>query len=596
MKKAKKLIALVIVVCVCMTLFAACGNKDNGGSDTGSGATTGDSSGSSSTGSGSTNSGSTNSGSTSGSGTTGDSQAPENVAGGGLEAAGSSGIPSNSMFRTVAQQYTPRYNPPPAGAKLADEITVIMENFIPSVINPWISGGTFSASFWEYIMVHARLIFPTDKKDEYLPHLAKSWSHNDDYTVFTFNLRDDVYFHNGEQLKASDVVFTFDLAMRTPGAPAFTNWTYVKEVKAIDDFTVEMTTKDPNVDLLFYMASAASCIASEKAYADDPEDGYKIGAGAYKLAEFVSGEYWVVERNENYWGPAPFTRKITARFIPEIGTRAIMLKNGDGVFCARIAVEDMSIFEDDNDWLIYDRVLNNPMGIALNTTAPVTNDLNFRKAVRAALDRELISIALYAGYAAPNYTGTTWGLYTEFRNNNLPDIEESIDLAKDYLAKSSYNGEVVELLCATSHVRAMEAVQYCLTQVGINTQINAMENPAITPYIEWGNNQSQISWMAAGFNLSAASLRTLYMPEGRQNRMEYVNPAIVDAMDKAMVELNESTRETLYKQAQEIFYDDACWFSVFWSIDTAVAHNGFDGYMFNMDGFYDFTYAYYVIG
>ena len=594
----KKTLAVIIALLMCFSLAVACGGSGNdtsppaggGAAAPGGGGETSPGGGAASPGGGAASPG----GGAASPG--GGAASPSGEVGGGVEAAGSTGdIPSNSLFRNAVQQYSPTVVPPPAGAKLADEITLIMENFVPNSIDPFTIGGTNSCSYWEYGLVYDRLVYPTDKAGEYLPHLAASWTVSDDYKTFIFNLHDNVYFHNGEHLKASDVVFTFDLAMETLGGTAQANWTYVDEVTALDDYTVQMTLKEPNVDFIYYMSSAASGIASEKAFKDDPENGYKIGSGAFRLTEFVPGDYWVVERNDDYWGPAPYTRKITARFIPEVGTRSIMLVNRDAEFIKMASVEDMAIFENDDDYILLDRVTNSTFGLAFNTTAAVTNDINFRKAVISAVDREMITIALYAGYGAPEYGATVWGLFTEFRNNDIPPIPEDLEAAKQYLAASTYNGEVVELMCSTSHTRAMEAVQQCLGMIGINTVINAMEQPATVEYCAWGNNQSQISWSTAMVTPLAMSIRATYMPGGRSNRMEYDNPQLVDILDRAMTEFDATKREALYKEAQAVFAVDVPFASMFRTIETAVALKGFGGYRYLMDSQYDFVYAYYVV-
>ena len=86
---------------------------------------------------------------------------------------------------------------------------------------------------------------------------------------------------------------------------------------AVDDTTVQMKLSSPNVDWLYTLSVAHMGIVSEKALADDPEEGGKIGTGAWIVDSYVPSDYVKVKRNDNYWGQEPETETITLKYMPE---------------------------------------------------------------------------------------------------------------------------------------------------------------------------------------------------------------------------------------------------------------------------------------
>jgi ABC-type transport system substrate-binding protein len=167
MKRTKKIIAVFLALTVCIGLLAACGPSDDtgGGSGTGTG------------------------GSTGGGG------------GGGLAP-----IPAPADVAPEA---------PPEGANLADHIDIIIDATTITVINPLVPAGGGGPTAWSYYMVHDRLVEKVGP-GVYEPGIATSWE-TDDWKNFTFYLRDNAYFHNGDHFTAEDVVFTVEIAHQNPG-------------------------------------------------------------------------------------------------------------------------------------------------------------------------------------------------------------------------------------------------------------------------------------------------------------------------------------------------------------------------------------------
>ncbi|MGH0053949.1 MAG: ABC transporter substrate-binding protein, partial [Sphaerochaetaceae bacterium] len=170
------------------------------------------------------------------------------------------------------------------------------------------------------------------------PGLAESWEMIDDTTII-FNLRKGVKFHNGQEMTAEDVAFTFSeerfLGPDAPGratAGAFLG--NLQSVTALDRYTVEIKVKKPDAILITRFANLPSQIISKKAYLDagswDAFSRLPVGTGPYKVTEFTDSVRVVLERFDEYWGPAKAAvDRIEFRYVPELSTRIAGLRSGE---------------------------------------------------------------------------------------------------------------------------------------------------------------------------------------------------------------------------------------------------------------------------
>ena len=543
MKKIKKIIALVITVIICLSLCTACG-----GSNT-------------------------------------PSSSPPVTSGSNPPASPS---PSQKSDDVAGREEAPIGE----NIRFAEKIDIVIDNMSVAVLNPFAPGGSFPAIMWSYNLMYDRLLRFAGGS-EYEPSLATEWT-TDDYITFTLKLRDDIYFQNGEKFTANDVVFTAKLSKDSAGSPSNVIWAPVKEVTAIDEYTVQFVMNNVTVNFWYNLARPEAVICNEKAVNADSEKGPWVGTGAYCLTEFTANNYWVFERNDNYWGEPPITKTLTMRYLPEINTRAISLLNGECQICFKISNEDMDLFENNPDYVIFDHELNNPSPLYFNMTDPLCADYNFRMAVISALNREEISLAVAGNYTRPAYDdGGVWGNFQEFRNRDIPMVPEDLEAAKAYLEASPYNGEVVEIAAANAmNIKAAEIVQQQLDQIGLKTEINIMDGTALSAYVAWGNNKSQIVSVGMQLYLEASSFNNLVYPERAQNRSSYSNPIITDLVDRATKELDYAKREELYKEIQSILAEDPPFVNLFWILQTVVGVKGIGGFNLPADSFYDLRYIY----
>ena len=483
--------------------------------------------------------------------------------------------------------------PAEEGKNYMETVTYLMSDAV-GVINPHSHAGDGASHTNTCRMIYDTLYYlKPDGTTE--PMLATSYETEDNQT-WIFHLRDDVYFHNGDKLCADDVVYTWESAIANPGTTAETNtWGRVESVKAIDDLTVEIKTPTPYNALLVNLGTEVGGILNKRAIEADPIGGYYIGTGAYKIAEFSSNDYIKFERNEDYWGELPPSKYQIWKSVPEASTRAIMIQNGTGQL-GGITSTDIALFEGDDNFGIHQVVSSNSMAIMFNLADPILNDLNFRKAVAYALDREELAIFAMGALANPVYDGTMWGYDEPFKNESIKPIEKDVDKAKEFLAASNYAGEKIELSIMPSSKKLAEVIQQQLGELGINIEINQMDVPSFQAYTASTNNQAQMLISFCLMNPNPVdTYRGNFYPNASNNRMSYVNDEVTKLMDEAPATLGEDAQRELYYRLQELVTNDLPAIPIYWMTSAMAFPKGVGGVVTAPTSRYDFRYFHMVV-
>ena len=140
-----------------------------------------------------------------------------------------------------------------------------------------------------------------DKDNQVVPRLAESWELDKDTNTYTFHLRQDVTWHDGEKFTAEDVKFTYDKGAAGPlGAGLFVNY---ERCEIVDDYTVKIYLTSPYAGFLYGVASRLGGICCKAYYDEVGDEGYlkaPIGTGPYTLDEVINGEKIVLRANDGY--------------------------------------------------------------------------------------------------------------------------------------------------------------------------------------------------------------------------------------------------------------------------------------------------------
>ena len=518
-----------------------------------------------------------------------------------LAACGGSGDTTTSPDPAGSASPTPTSSPAPASspsttpaivapapivedAKYADHIEVIIDNSRISVVNPMLPGSNTTPSHWTMIMIYDRLLEYNEATGEYVAGLATRWD-TSDYKTFTFELRNDVSFHNGEKFTAHDVLYTIGLAQEATGTMMASHWGQVETATAVNDYTLELVLHNVNIDFYMSVAQPQTGILNELAVSSDPDYGPCVGTGPFIFTEFITNEYVTVVRNDNYWGDLPLTKSMTLRFIPEISARTTMMLNGEAQVCFSLSSEDYYLFEND-DFSIFPLTMNNPQGVSFNMAHPITGDYNFRMAVLHAMNREEIAIVAAGDWAKAldntNGGGTVWGFSTGYRNSDLPVIPYDVEKAKEYLAQSTYNGEDIEITASLStNIKGSEILQQQLSAIGISLVINETDTAGLNA--QFRTPDHHLIFNSLTFTNAPGSAMNVFSPGAGQNRGNYNNPEVTQLLNDAAAELDPAARGRMYGRIQELVVEDMPFVNIFWRLNGIVGAKGIGGLILPTD-------------
>ena len=166
-------------------------------------------------------------------------------------------------------------------------------------------GSTTARTDWLTNMTFDTLVYNNTDTGEIEPELATKWESNEAQDEWTFHLRDDVYFHNGDHLTAEDVKFTYLYTANLDGevnvVKTFAAGSYAKSVEVLDDYTIKFILKQPRPDFPTYMEMKGYSKNAIETLGQ--ADGGIIGTGPYYFDKenTIPAQIYTVSRNDNYW-------------------------------------------------------------------------------------------------------------------------------------------------------------------------------------------------------------------------------------------------------------------------------------------------------
>ena len=268
--------------------------------------------------------------------------------------------------------------------------------------------------------------------------LATEYELSSDGIVWTFKIRDDAFFTDGEKVTASDVAFTLETAKSAQGS---VDLTYMKSAVAKDDTTVVITLARPTSVFLNTLASVG--IVPEHAYGADYGTN-PIGSGPYKLVEWKPQEQILFTANEDYYGNTPAIKNVTVVFMSEDAALAAVQSGTVDVAysTATLGTTEVKGYHVEAIRSVDNRGFTMPMlpneGKTTENGAPIGNDVTchreIRQAVAYTIDRQLIADTVLNGFGRPAYSendGMPW-------NNPAVKIDTDTAYAKKLLADAGW--------------------------------------------------------------------------------------------------------------------------------------------------------------
>lgn len=313
-----------------------------------------------------------------------------------------------------------------------DELIMAIGSEPDEGFDPTVGWGRYGNPLFQSTLID------TDSNMDIVYDLATDYSISPDGLTWEFILRDDAKFTDGEPVKASDVIFTFEAAKASGSIVDLTN---VKGMESPDELTVRFNLEKP--DTSFAHTVVATGIVPEHAYDANYGDN-PVGSGPFILKQWDKGQQIIMVANEDYYGQVPAIKKITILFMEE-DTALAAAKAGQldvAMTAANLADQavdgmELKIIESiDNRGLtlpyVKDEGKTDENGNKIGNN--VTSDIAIRRALSYGIDREAIITDVINGYGRPAYTecdGMPWG-------NEEATVEYDLDKANEMLEEAGW--------------------------------------------------------------------------------------------------------------------------------------------------------------
>ena len=273
---------------------------------------------------------------------------------------------------------------------------------LPQNMDPALNVGNVGIRI--HFNVFETLLLADQKNNfELKPMLASKWKRIDDYTV-EFTLKKGIKFHNGDELKAKDVQFSFNrLREKLPGVElAASLLSVIKEVQIVDDYTVRIITNivDPILEDRIASSWGSWIIPADylakvgnEAFAAKP-----VGTGPFKVVSYSPAKI-VLERFDGYWGDKPNVKRIEYILYPETASRMTALITGEVDMITQLPPDQIPVIEKEKNLEVKSLNISNMHVLIYNTQSVPLKDKKLRQALSLAIDRQLLCDTLWKGKA-----------------------------------------------------------------------------------------------------------------------------------------------------------------------------------------------------
>ncbi len=468
-------------------------------------------------------------------------------------------------------------------AVYAETTVVVAQNADAKSMDPTASNDV--PSHRVYLNIYDTLI-ERDTNMKLVPALAESWEQVDPLTL-VLHLRKDVKFHNGDPLKASDVVFSLTRAKEAPSLMSF--FYDVDKIEAVDENTVKITTKVPYGPLVNYLAHVGAGIMSEKAVTAGGSDygQHPVGTGPFIFESWTSGDRIVLKANPDYYKGKPGVDSLTFRVIPEGTNRTIALETGEADIAYDIDPIDMDMVKN-NPKLKADQ--NSAMSmtyLGFNTQRAPFDKKEVRQAIAYATDADSIINAVFLKAAKKANSPVSPNVFGYNKDAKL--YIQNIAKAKELLAEAGYpNGFKARIWTNDKSVRKDTAVilQDQLKQIGIDVQIEILEWGSYLDRVAKGEHDMFILGWSSSADSDSAMYALFHSKNlgGAGNRTFYKNAKVDELLDKARESTVPEDRIKYYKELQNIIQEDLPMFALVYPDEITGMQKNIEGFVFHPEG------------
>jgi len=425
-------------------------------------------------------------------------------------------------------------------------------------------------------------------KLEPIPGLAESWKRIDERTV-EFSLRKGVKFHNGDEMTADDVVFTFGpermfgydydsganktlfttvlardsiegkkLPAEVIGIAKRT-FPSLEKVEVVDKYTVRFVNRVPDVTLEARIGSSGCSIISKRGFMEAKTwiDWARkpIATGPYKVRELKPDESLILDAHDEYWGGRPPIKTIRFVVVPEVASRINGLLSGQYDFICDVPPDQIGTLAQNPKFEVQGGLITNHRILVFDKNHPRLADPRIRQAITHSIDRQAIVDSLWAGKTRVP-PGLQWEFYGPMFIEGWKVPEYDPKKAQALLKAAGYKGEPIPFRVLNNYYTNQTATAQIEVEmwraVGLNVQIEMREN--WQQIFENDGKRAMRDWSnSAPFSDPMSSLVGQHGPQGQQQQAkEWTNEELNKLCATLETETDMAKRKAMFKRMLEI--------------------------------------------
>jgi peptide/nickel transport system substrate-binding protein len=418
----------------------------------------------------------------------------------------------------------------------------------PDTLDPQKTSGTLT--FQVLKSFYDTLVEP-DTTGNIVPALAESWSVSADGLTWTFKLRKDVVFHNGQAFSSKDVKATFDrIKDEAFASPKRSEFAPIKTIATPDAQTVVFTLGSPYSPLLASLASGwaailpSGLVESKYNFASEP-----VGTGPFKFERWVRDNKISMVKNDKYWIKGlPKLSRVEFNIVPERAVQVQGLLSGAIEAVEFVDPEDLPMLQANPRVSIKKELTSLIMVMAMNNARPPLTDIRVRQAVNHAIDKQLVlDIAYGGGKIGSTFLDTGNAYYTDYSSLYPYNPEK----AKQLLKEAGVGNKEFTIYVPQNyalHVKAAELYQHMLEKVGMNVKLQL---------VDWSTWLSSV-YSGGNYDFTVIGHTGKLDPDGTLagygagKYVKWNNPVVADLLKRAVGVSDFAARKKMYTEALEI--------------------------------------------
>ena len=419
------------------------------------------------------------------------------------------------------------------------------------------------------------------------PMLATSWRRIDERTL-EVALRPGVKFHNGDEMTAEDVAFTFGpehmfgstapvgmdktLVVTSarpidsgkqlpPQVPPVARrlWPSLVKVEIVDGLTVRFVNATPDVTLEGRLTQLGCEIISRRAFEEAKTwlDAARapVGTGPYRVRSYTPNRELVLEAFDDYWGGRPPLQTIRFVEVPEVPERVNGLRAGDFQFACDLPPDQIKTVESDQRLHVVGGLVPNHRLTIFDKFDTALRDPRIRQAMAHAIDRKQIVDSLWLGRTRVP-AGLQWEFYEYMfvQGWAVPDYDPQ--KARDLIKAAGYKGDPVPYRLMNDYYVNQTSTGQVLSemwsQVGLNVPIEMKEN--WSQVWDRAGKRGVHDWSnSANFNDPVSSMVAQHGPQGQQQQSEeWTNPELNQLAAQLVTSTDKSKRHDTFARMLQI--------------------------------------------